>query len=419
MAVKLDMSKAFERVEWGFIKRVMEKLGFYSKWVSLIMQCITSVSYSILINGAAYGNIIPSRGLRQGDPLSPGLFLLCAEGLSAIIHEATRNHLLTGISISRNCPNITHLFFANDSILFCKAKTEECQELKQIFRRYEDASGQKINTDKSLVFFSPNTHQDLKEAIFGILRPMQDSKHSKYLGLSSFIGRSKKQVFSILRERVGQKLPGWKGKLLSMGGKEILIKAVVQAIPTYTMSCFQLPQGQCEDLKSMLRNFWWGQKHQESKMAWVGWKQMCYPKSMGGLGFRNLQAFNLAMLAKQAWRILTNPTSLIARVLKARYFPSGDIFSATLGSNPSYSWQRIFNSVEVIRKGTRWRVGNGKQIHIWDDKWLPTPTIHKVITPPNNLLTFPMVSSFIDPVINGGELMSLEQHSSYLKQTQF
>ena len=132
-------------------------------------------------------------------------------------------------------------------------------------------------------------------------------------------------------------------------------------------------------------------------MAWVGWKQMCHPKSKGGLGFRNLQAFNLAMLAKQAWRILTNPTSLIARVLKACYFPSGDILSATLGSNSSYSWRSIFNSLEVIRKGTRWRVGNGKQIHIWDDKWLPTPTTHKVITPPNNLLIFPMVSSLIDP----------------------
>ena len=204
----------------------LEKLGFCSKWVNLIMQCITSVSYSVLINGAAYGNITPSRGLRQGDPLSSSLFLLCAEGLSAIIHKAAWNHSLNGISISRNCPNITHLFFADDSILFCKAKPEECQELKQIFRRYEDASGQKINTDKSSVFFSPNTHQDIKDAIFAILGPMQDSRHSKYLGLPSFIGRSKNQVFSILKERVGQKLASWKGKLLSMGGKEILIKAV-------------------------------------------------------------------------------------------------------------------------------------------------------------------------------------------------
>ena len=82
---------------------------------------------------AAYGNIIPSRGLRQGDPLSPSLFLLCAEGLSAILHEAARNHSLSGISISCNYPKITHLFFADDRILFCKANIEECQTLVQIF----------------------------------------------------------------------------------------------------------------------------------------------------------------------------------------------------------------------------------------------------------------------------------------------
>ena len=133
-------------------------------------------------------------------------------------------------------------------IVFFSAKQtpKNCQELKLILRRYEEASGQKINTDKSSMFFSPNTSQDIKDGIFNILGPMQDSRHTKYLGLSSFIGRSKTQVFSILKERIGQKLASWKGKLLSIGGggggrKEILIKAVAQAIPTYTMSCFQLP----------------------------------------------------------------------------------------------------------------------------------------------------------------------------------
>ncbi|XP_050242110.1 uncharacterized mitochondrial protein AtMg00310-like [Quercus robur] len=210
---------------------------------------------------------------------------------------------------------------------------------------------------------------------------MQDSRHSKYLGLPSFIGRSKKQVFATLKERVGQKLACWKGKLLSMGGKEILIKAIVQAIPTYTMSCFQLPQSLCEDLEGMMRNFWWGQKQQEFKMCWISWKRMCNSKASGGMGFRNLQAFNLAMLAKQAWRILTNPSSLVARVLKAKYFPIGDVLSAKLGNSPSYSWRSIYNNLKDLKEGTRWRVGNGKRIHIWDDRWMPNPSTYKVISP--------------------------------------
>ena len=178
-------------------------MGFSTRWINLVMKCISSVSYSVLINRAAYGNIKPTHGIRQGDPLSPSLFLLCAEGLFALIHEAARNQCLIGISIARGCPRVTHLFFADDSILFCKATPVECQVLKSILCRYEEASGQKINTDKSSVFFNPNTSHDIKNEIFNILGPMQDSKHTKYLGLPSFIGRSKIEVFSILKERIG------------------------------------------------------------------------------------------------------------------------------------------------------------------------------------------------------------------------
>ena len=227
---------------------------------------------------------------------------------------------------------------------------------------------------------------------------MQDTRHTKYLGLPSFIGRSKKQVFPTLKERIGHKLASWKGKLLSMGGKEILIKAVAQAIPTYNMGCFLLPQSLCDDIESMMRNFWWGQRQQENKICWVSWKTMCKQKANWDMGFKNLQAFNKALLAKQLWCILQNPNTLVAKVLRVRYFPTGDILNANIGNSPSYSWRTIHSSLEVIRKGTRWRGGNGKLIHIWDDKWLPTPSTYKIISPPNNIPHFPMVSSPIDPM---------------------
>ena len=244
------------------------------------MKCITSVTYSVIINGSTHGCIVPTRGLRQGDPLSPYLFLLCAEGFSALINEATRCQQLNGISICRGSAKISHLFFADDSLLFYKANGVECNKLKEILRTYESTSGQKINMDKSSIFFNPNASQECKDEILSILGPMHDTSHTKYLGLPSIIGRSKKLIFAEIKDKVCQKLAGWKSKLLSMGGKEILIKAVAHAIPSYTMSCFLLPKSLCEDLEREMRSFWWGQKQQETKIAWVGWKKMCKPKSL-------------------------------------------------------------------------------------------------------------------------------------------
>lgn len=174
------------------------------RWINLIMQCVSTVSYSILINGVAHGNITPTRGLRQGDPLSLYLFLLYAERLSALIHEVARNNQISGISICRGCPIITHLFFADDSLLFCKANTQEGKNLVEILGKYEATSRQKVDTDKSTIFFSPNTTMESREEILNILGPMQGIRHNKYLGLPSIIGKSKTQVFAEIKEKVGE-----------------------------------------------------------------------------------------------------------------------------------------------------------------------------------------------------------------------
>ena len=141
MALKLDMSKAYDRVKWSFLELIMRKLGFTECWVSLMMECITTVSYSVMIDGELKGYIHPSCGIRQGDPLSPYLFLLCAKGLTALIRQAERMGDITGVSISHGGPRVSHLLFAGDSLLFCQASITASEKLMEILSLYEDSSG--------------------------------------------------------------------------------------------------------------------------------------------------------------------------------------------------------------------------------------------------------------------------------------
>lgn len=165
MAIKTDMSKAYDRVEWCFLEKLMVKLGFNSKWVSWIMRCVTSVTYSVLVNERAHGFIKPERGIRQGDPLSPFLFILCAEALVNILNKVERNGNLHGVKASDSGPKVHHLLFADDSLLMCKANREESSELKRCLEVYGKASGQVINFQKSSIIFGAKVALSSREEV--------------------------------------------------------------------------------------------------------------------------------------------------------------------------------------------------------------------------------------------------------------
>ena len=192
-----------------------------------------------------------------------------------------------------------------------------------------------------------------------------------------------------------RKVQGWKEKLLTQAGKEVLIKAKIQAIPTYTMHCFKLPKKLCSDLEGIIRNFWWGHKGATKKVHWMKWSSLCWPKSLGGMGFCELMKFNEALLARQVWRLLHNKESLFHKVFKAKFFPHGTIMDARHSTRASYAWKSILNARHVITKGTRWQIGNGLSTRIWSDKWLPPPSSGKPLTPPSVLPHDACVSSLI------------------------
>ena len=141
MAVKTDMSKAYDRLEWDFIALVLARLGFYRSFISWIIQCISSVTFSFLINGLPRGKVVPSRGIRQGDPLSPYIFIMFSEVLSGLCNRAQEEGLIQGIKVARGCPRVNHLLFADDTMFFVSANESNCEALKNILTTDEDASG--------------------------------------------------------------------------------------------------------------------------------------------------------------------------------------------------------------------------------------------------------------------------------------
>lgn len=144
-ALKLDMSKAYDRVEWNFLEAIMLKLGFAQTWITKIMNCVSSVKYSFKLNQEVFGDLRPQRGTRQGDPLSPYLFVICAQGLSSLLTKMQAINEFRGVQVANSCPRISHLFFADDSLIFFKANVQEGTNTKDCLKNYERASGQLIN----------------------------------------------------------------------------------------------------------------------------------------------------------------------------------------------------------------------------------------------------------------------------------
>ncbi|KAA3457378.1 reverse transcriptase [Gossypium australe] len=365
MAVKLDMSKAYDRVEWSFLKVMMGKMGFDPRWVNLIMMCISTVSYAIVLN-RHIGNIFyPSRGLRQGDPLSPFLFLIYGEA-------------------SRRGPQISYLLFADDCILFGEATERGANILKRVLREYRICSRQQVNFDKSTIFFSSNTSTEGKDLVTRLLGVRSSNDLERYLGLPNMVGRRKKEAFQNLKDRFRQRIDNWSIRHLSQGGKEVFIKAILQAIPTYIMACFVLPKTLCSELESIIARFWWQKGHGQRGIHWCTWRELCISKEKGGLGFRSLDQFNIALLAKQGWRFINYPDSLLAQVLKAKYYPNSNFLQAQLGNLPSLTWRSIWAGKKLLKDGLCWRIGKGDQVSIWNDCWIPGVDTNEIGNRANN-----------------------------------
>ncbi|XP_062020928.1 uncharacterized protein LOC133737377 [Rosa rugosa] len=201
LALKLDISKAYDRLEWVFLQKIMLKVGFVVAWVELIMFCLSTVRYSFLINEVPRGYVTQQRRLRQGDPIFPYLFLPCAEGLSALISHAVSFGQWQGLRICDGAPIISHLLFADDSMKYFNATSQDCSIIRDLLNIYEKAWGQQVNLHKSNVVFSGSMQPHLCVNLARILGVQVVDKHEKYLGIRTLVGRSKSDTFAYIKDK--------------------------------------------------------------------------------------------------------------------------------------------------------------------------------------------------------------------------
>jgi hypothetical protein len=321
--------------------------------------------------------------------------------LSSQLLKAAEEGILTGAPTSVRGPCLNQLFFADDSLLFCRASETDWQRVSEILVCYEQGSGQRLNKEKTSLFFSRNTDQRVREKIIKLAGVPESQRYDTYLGLPALVGKSRIREFQGIKDRVRKRVTDWKTKFLSQAGKEVLIKAVVQAIPSYSMSMFLLPKELCKELNSMMQNFWWGHKENDKKIKWMSWERMGLSTAEGGMGFRDLTSFNKALLAKQCWRFTQSPDSLVGRIIRGKYYHGGSFLQAKVGSHPSFAWRSILASRDLFKEGILWRIGDGKSVAIWKDRWIPRPFTYRIQSPCRVLHDEATVNELFDPDTGG------------------
>ncbi|XP_074271541.1 uncharacterized protein LOC141595473 [Silene latifolia] len=372
-AVKVDMSKAYDRLDWNFIKCTLLSMKFPSKFVDLIMNCVTTVSYEVLINGSSGKSFRPKAGIRQGDPLSSYLFALCTEVLSQLLCDAQDKKLIKGIRISREAPPISHLLFADDSIFFMDARASDCGALMVFLNQYGDAPGQRINEAKTTITTSPNcTLRNYRDCL-KILKAPGNKGMGKYLGLPTDFGASKKEIFAMVIDKVRSRIQSWNNNYLSSAGRLTLINSVLSSLSVFSLSVFKMPVSVSSKINSLLSQFWRGGTIMKRSLHWCSNLFISASKSGGGLSIRNIGCLNQSLLAEIGWKILVNPTSLISKVLGPKFKLSPDtIFSSSFATTGTRSWgeRGIRWGIQLLRENLAWQVGFPSLLDVWKDKWI-------------------------------------------------
>ena len=335
--------------------------------INLIMQCLTSSSMQVLWNGKPSSTFKPQRGIRQGDPLSPYIFVLCMERLSHMITAAVSQGDWKPIKMGRRGVPLSHLFFADDLIVFSQANSQQVQVIKQILTTFSKASGQKVNQNKTVVLFSNNISRVEKAALSNLLGFQQTDSLGRYLGVPLLSSRGSSNTYKYILERIKSKLAGWKRNSLSLAGRITLAKSVLTTIPFYTMQTILLPVSCCKEIEKTIRNFIWGKPDGSRGISLIKWKDMCQPLKNGGCGLLNLETQNKAFIAKLIFQLHSQQDAFWVRILTGKYGLGG-------GTRPMTSISPFWRNLQGLWQETSFHVkqnpGDGSNTLFWDDYWV-------------------------------------------------
>ena len=367
---KIDFEKAYDYVKWDFLDHVLEKKGFSSKWRSWMRGCLSSVSYAILVNGNAKGWVKASRGLRQGDPLSPFLFTIVADVLSRMLLKAEERNLLEGFRVGRNRCRVSHLQFADDTILFANPREEELQTLKSLLLVFGQISRLKVNLDKSNLF-GINLDQNHLSRLALLLDCKASDWPILYLGLPLGGNPTACGFWDPVIERISRRLDGWQKAYLSFGGRITLLHSCLSHIPSYFLSLFKIPASVAAKIERLQRDFLWSGVGEGKRDHLVRWEAVCKPRIIGGLGIGKIPLRNRALLGKWLWRFPRESTSLWHQVILSIYGTHSNGWDANTIVRWSHRcpWKAIAQGFQDFSKYTRFIVGDGERIRFWEDLW--------------------------------------------------
>ncbi|CAN1170479.1 Putative ribonuclease H protein At1g65750 [Linum perenne] len=293
------------------------------------------------------------------------------ERLSHVITAAVEAGDWIPISLVSGGPLISHLFYADDLILFARASVDQAEVISKCLEVFCNASGQSVSRDKSLIFCSKNTDRNTSRLVAARLGIPLTQNLGRYLGVPVLHGRTSSATYQCILDRLDKKLSGWKAKSLSLAGRVTLALSTLGAIPSYAMQTSVLPIYTCEAIDKRIRDFVWGSTPEERKVHLISWEQICKPKAKGGLGLRLARHLNMAYMTKLAFLFFQNPNLLWVQVLHTKYFRAvnGELRPRNRSSQSSL-WRGISSAWQIMLEGARAGIQNGMETRFWTTRWL-------------------------------------------------